>query len=39
MKVLCVAEKPRAAKHIAELLSQSNFRTVGTQDIQLKWIF
>lgn len=29
-RVLCVAEKPSAAKKIAEILSQSNYQTVST---------
>lgn len=29
MRVLCVAEKPSAAKKIAEILSQNNFTTVS----------
>lgn len=29
MRVLCVAEKPSAAKKIAEILSQSDYQTVS----------
>ncbi|KAI8890432.1 prokaryotic type I DNA topoisomerase, partial [Backusella circina FSU 941] len=36
MKVLCVAEKPSAAKKIAELLSQNSFRTLNTSDVYCK---
>ncbi|SAM08471.1 hypothetical protein [Absidia glauca] len=36
MRVLCVAEKPRAAKHIAEILSQSSFRTQNTGNQYVK---
>ncbi|KAI8333699.1 DNA topoisomerase [Chlamydoabsidia padenii] len=36
MRVLCVAEKPKAAKHIAEILSQSSFRTESTSNTFVK---
>ncbi|KAG1501985.1 hypothetical protein G6F47_004716 [Rhizopus delemar] len=36
MRVLCVAEKPSAAKKIAEILSQSDYQTRQTQDPHVK---
>ncbi|KAI8368269.1 DNA topoisomerase [Radiomyces spectabilis] len=32
MRILCVAEKPSAAKKVADILSQSNYRTISTND-------